>query len=99
VTGNPSAPSGRLRALVEFAGKSDAGVVFLDIDHFKQFNDAHGDDTGDRVLRMVASTLKQPRATDAIGRWGGEEFLGILYDVLADSLEDLRKTRPSRAPA
>jgi diguanylate cyclase (GGDEF)-like protein/PAS domain S-box-containing protein len=83
---------GRLRALVaEFAGKSDAGVVFLDIDHFKEFNDAHGHDTGDRVLRMVAATLKSSlRGTDAIGRWGGEEFLGILYDV--SSLESLRKT-------
>jgi diguanylate cyclase (GGDEF)-like protein/PAS domain S-box-containing protein len=83
---------GRLRALVaEFAGKSDAGVIFLDIDHFKQFNDAHGHDTGDRVLRMVAATLKSSlRATDAIGRWGGEEFLGILYEV--SSLESLRKT-------
>jgi diguanylate cyclase (GGDEF)-like protein/PAS domain S-box-containing protein len=83
---------GRLRALVaEFAGKSDAGVIFLDIDHFKQFNDAHGHDTGDRVLRMVAATLKSSlRGTDAIGRWGGEEFLGILYDV--SSIESLRKT-------
>lgn len=83
---------GRLRALVaEFAGKSNAGVIFLDIDHFKQFNDAHGHDTGDRVLRMVAATLKSSlRATDAIGRWGGEEFLGILYEV--SSPESLRKT-------
>src|SRR5262249_7511135 len=83
---------GRLRALIaEFEGKTDAGVVFLDIDHFKDFNDAHGHDTGDRVLRMVASTLKNSlRGTDAIGRWGGEEFLAVLYDV--SSKENLRKT-------
>ena len=88
---------GRLRALVaEFEGRSGAGVVFLDIDHFKQLNDAHGHDAGDRVLRMVAATLKNSlRETDVVGRWGGEEFLAILFDVtspkgLETSCEKLR---------
>jgi len=83
---------GRLRALVaEFEGNAGAGVVFLDIDHFKQLNDAHGHHAGDRVLRMVAATLKNSlRETDVVGRWGGEEFLAILYDVT--SAEGLERT-------
>jgi diguanylate cyclase (GGDEF)-like protein len=61
----------------------------MDIDHFKQCNDMHGHDVGDKVLRMVASTLYYSmRKTDVVGRWGGEEFLAIIYDVT--SLEELR---------
>ena len=88
---NRSHLEGRLRALIaEFENGGGAGVIFIDIDHFKRFNDAHGHDAGDRVLRMVASTLKHsPRETDAIGRWGGEEFLAILYDVA--SIDGLKK--------
>jgi diguanylate cyclase (GGDEF)-like protein/PAS domain S-box-containing protein len=82
---------GRLRAIfAEFEGGGGAGLVFIDIDHFKQLNDAHGHEAGDRVLRMVAATLKHSlRETDVIGRWGGEEFLAILYDV--STIEGLRK--------
>ena len=75
---------GRLRALLaEFGnGSGGAGVLFADIDGFKQCNDAYGHEVGDKVLRMVAATLKHNlREADALGRWGGEEFLAILYDV------------------
>lgn len=75
---------GRLRALAAELGPTGdgAGVLFIDIDRFKQFNDRHGHETGDKVLRMVAATLKGAvRETDVVGRWGGEEFLAILYDV------------------
>jgi len=82
--GNRPHLEGRLRALLaelEYQG-GGAGVLFADIDHFKQFNDIYGHALGDRVLRMVAATLKHSlRETDIVGRWGGEEFLGILYDV------------------
>ena len=48
----------------------------MDLDHFKLINDIHGHDVGDGVLKMVARTLlKGSRATDTVGRWGGEEFL------------------------
>jgi diguanylate cyclase (GGDEF)-like protein/PAS domain S-box-containing protein len=51
-------------------------VVFVDIDHFKQFNERYGHDVGDEVLRLVASTLKcSTRPSDTAGRWGGDEFL------------------------
>ena len=55
------------------------GVLFLDIDHFKNINDRYGHDVGDNVLKMVAGTLaSNSRPFDVFGRWGGEEFVGIL---------------------
>ncbi len=54
------------------------GVMFLDVDGFKRLNDTYGHQVGDRVLRMVASTLaRNSRSFDVWGRWGGDEFLGI----------------------
>jgi diguanylate cyclase (GGDEF)-like protein len=58
----------------------------MDIDHFKKINDNHGHDVGDKVLCMVANTFRNAlRATDVIGRWGGEEFVAILYDTYDES--------------
>jgi diguanylate cyclase (GGDEF)-like protein len=58
------------------------GVVVLDVDHFKQFNDTHGHLAGDAVLKAVASKMKEClREYDYIGRYGGEEFLVVLGDV------------------
>lgn len=55
------------------------GMVLADVDHFKQFNDRHGHETGDKVLKMVAKTLAHScRSYDLIGRWGGEEFLMVV---------------------
>ena len=64
-----------------------AGVLFIDIDRFKGVNDTFGHDVGDRVLRMVAETLKHNlRSSDSLGRWGGEEFLALLLDIDAEQL-------------
>ena len=53
-------------------------VLFADIDHFHEFNEQYGHLAGDSMLKMVAGNMKQSsRKTDTIGRWGGEEFLGI----------------------
>ena len=55
------------------------GVLFLDIDHFKLFNDRYGHKTGDDVLAMVANSISVPlRKIDVAVRWGGEEFVVIL---------------------
>jgi len=55
------------------------GVIFADVDRFKQVNDTFGHQTGDEVLKMVAQTLvKNCRSFDLVGRWGGEEFLCVL---------------------
>ncbi len=58
------------------------GVLFVDVDHFKEVNDAHGHDVGDAVLKMVAATLaRSARSLDFVGRWGGEEFIVLLANV------------------
>jgi len=63
-------------------GTFDAAVLFFDIDHFKEVNDTYGHDTGDKVLQTVARTATNTlRATDVVGRWGGDEFMIILSDV------------------
>ena len=69
-------------------------VIMIDIDHFKTLNDTHGHATGDAVLKAFAERIsKQLRSTDAVGRWGGEEFLVVLPEtdaaaacILANSL-------------
>ena len=58
------------------------GLLFIDADHFKRVNDLYGHMIGDDVLRMIVKTiLYMVRTTDTVGRWGGEEFVVILYDV------------------
>jgi diguanylate cyclase (GGDEF)-like protein/PAS domain S-box-containing protein len=55
------------------------GVLMLDLDHFKRFNDTYGHDAGDVVLREAAAfLLKNVRAEDFVCRFGGEEFVVIL---------------------
>lgn len=61
-------------------------VIMLDIDHFKSVNDTYGHDIGDKTLIDVAKILKQnSRATDIVGRWGGEEFMIILPQTDTDA--------------
>ena len=60
-------------------------VAFVDIDHFKAVNDSHGHDAGDVVLRGVAQTLAANlRASDLLGRYGGEEFMLILTETTVE---------------
>ncbi len=69
------------------------GLLFIDIDNFKQINDTHGHTIGDRVLQMVAATLQNNlRKNDILGRWGGDEFLVILNDLVTrDALKFIAK--------
>ncbi|MDD5312915.1 MAG: GGDEF domain-containing protein [Dehalococcoidia bacterium] len=63
------------------------GVLFADIDFFKDINDAHGHEAGDEILKMVAQTiLSNMRSFDFIFRWGGEEFLLIITNVDSEKL-------------
>ncbi len=60
-------------------------VIFLDIDDFKMINDRYGHAAGDRALKSIAELLVgNVRRTDAVGRWGGEEFLICLSRSSAD---------------
>jgi two-component system cell cycle response regulator len=59
--------------------KERFGVLFMDLDHFKSVNDRFGHEMGDRVLVAVASVLKTAlRPGDVVGRYGGEEFVGVV---------------------
>ncbi len=60
--------------------------LYIDIDHFKQVNDSSGHQGGDEVLREVAARIKaELRISDALGRFGGEEFVVLLIDANLDS--------------
>ncbi len=73
------ARAGRHRAL--------SGILMLDVDHFKRFNDTWGHVTGDRVLEAIAVVLKQStRTEDCAARFGGEEFSVLVADCDAQTL-------------
>jgi diguanylate cyclase (GGDEF)-like protein/PAS domain S-box-containing protein len=58
------------------------GILFLDIDHFKNINDEFGHENGDNVLLMTANSIRHSlRTEDAIGRWSGEEFIAIINEA------------------
>jgi len=77
-------------------------LLYLDIDHFKRLNDGHGHAAGDAVLRGMSQVLRNAlRASDVLGRLGGEEFCVLLPDqsqdqatALADRLRQLLAAVP-----
>ena len=67
-------------------------IAMLDVDHFKKFNDTHGHDIGDQVLRLVASRLAQATGGGTAYRYGGEEFCILFPDLrLAEALAHIEK--------
>ena len=62
-----------------FESESNLSIIMVDIDHFKKVNDTFGHDGGDKVLREIASLLKNSvRKHDTVARYGGEEFVLLL---------------------
>jgi diguanylate cyclase (GGDEF)-like protein len=77
-------------------------ILIMDIDYFKKVNDTYGHQTGDQVLKEMASLLNYYiRDTDTVGRWGGEEFMVICpqtneegISVLASTLKEKIEEHP-----
>ncbi len=64
------------------------GILFIDIDHFKFFNDTYGHHVGDKVLKIIANTVTaNSRPFDLYGRWDGQEFIGIIRNVQLKELK------------
>lgn len=83
--------------------KGEWGCIYLDIDHFKQYNDTNGHAEGDGVLvKMARFLMRHVRAEEAVVRVGGDEFLVVLTDAGEDQTdhvaERLRAAGPTSAP-
>ncbi|MFC3754191.1 GGDEF domain-containing protein [Aquamicrobium ahrensii] len=81
-----------LREYIEEFRRIDrpVGLMILDLDHFKQVNDNHGHDVGDKVLRAVGHCLRDmTRYHDVVARLGGEEFAIVTPNMNAPGLEKL----------
>jgi diguanylate cyclase (GGDEF)-like protein len=75
-------------------------VALLDLDHFKRFNDQHGHQGGDRLLKEATAAWRtRMRRTDLLARYGGEEFAVLLRDCTHIEavvvLDDLRAVMPA----
>ena len=81
--------------LAAVAAEKPAVLAILDIDRFKSINDTFGHETGDRVLRDVAGTLRNSlRSADLVARWGGEEFVVLLRrSCAAEAIEAMNRAR------
>lgn len=78
----------RIRELRSFG--TPLGLLFLDIDGFKDVNDTHGHDAGDLVLAMVARSVASAlRGADRVCRWGGDEFLVLMPGVEAETFKGI----------
>ena len=88
---NRDAVLGFLRASISRLNRSGApvAVLFLDLDDFKPVNDRYGHEAGDRFLVKVANRLqRQLRASDVVGRVGGDEFVALCDGADASALAD-----------
>ena len=77
----------RLSQSIKYAQRFDekVGVLFIDLDHFKEINDSLGHHVGDELLKRVSHKLHQQiRETDTLARLGGDEFI-IILDTLNDT--------------
>jgi len=84
-------------ALNAVAEGETVSLLICDIDHFKKFNDSWGHQTGDQVLRLVASCLSEnTKGRDTAARYGGEEFAVLLRGIALDDAthvaEQIRST-------
>lgn len=87
---NRLAFTGRAESLLKQAARDRlaVGLVMIDVDHFKAYNDRYGHVEGDACLKQVAQAVREEfrRPLDLLGRFGGEEFVGLWFDVQADAV-------------
>lgn len=75
-------------------------VLAFDLDHFKSINDRYGHGVGDAVLQMFAKVARETlRASDIVGRLGGEEFVAVLPSTLAEAAIAAERVRTALAAA
>ena len=75
-------------------------LVFMDVDHFKKFNDAHGHMAGDEVLKGLSRIFKGDKRTSTIvARYGGEEFVALLPEATRDKASEYAELVRSRVEA
>lgn len=70
-------------------------IAMVDVDHFKKFNDTHGHDVGDQVLRLVGAQLSEMPESAKAYRYGGEEFTVLFECSLQETLPHLETLRKS----
>ena len=67
-------------------------VIMLDLNHFKEVNDAYGHEAGDDLLKQFSAELRSAsRVTDVVGRWGGDEFVIVLDGSLAEAQSHIER--------
>jgi diguanylate cyclase (GGDEF)-like protein len=80
-----------------------SALLFVDLDGFKEINDAHGHRAGDVLLQGVAKHVRAAvRAVDTVGRWGGDEFVVLMENIdrrkIPDLVENIRKAVETAVP-
>ncbi|MCK9336705.1 MAG: diguanylate cyclase [Arcobacteraceae bacterium] len=70
--------------------KISYGILMVDIDYFKMINDTHGHDVGDEAIKVISNTLlENTRESDIVVRFGGEEFIVLLYNCDKDYIKEI----------
>jgi diguanylate cyclase (GGDEF)-like protein len=90
--GNRAAFDARLAIELQRAARdgSEIGLLMIDADHFKRFNDTYGHQAGDRVLQAVARLFDENvRKVDYVARYGGEEFVVIAPTIASEGIAQL----------
>ncbi len=74
------------------SAKNQLSLIMLDIDYFKQYNDTYGHLVGDQILNSLCGAIKQHiKQGDAVGRWGGEEFIISLPNATGEQARQVAK--------
>jgi len=74
------------------SAKTPLSLIMLDIDYFKQYNDTYGHLVGDRILNSLCTAIKKHiKQGDAVGRWGGEEFIISLPNATGEQATQVAK--------